>query len=167
MDNDIIISSGGVSMGRYDFIPDVLKELGIDIKIEKVLMKPGKPIIFGTIGEKIFFGLPGNPVSVMVSFMEFVRPVILKISGNNRINKPLLKARTAEDIIKKKGRKHFIRGVFHIENGNFFVSTTGPQGSGILSSMSNANCLVIIPEEVELIKTGEFVDIQLTGHSEI
>lgn len=167
MDNDIIISSGGVSMGKYDFIPDVLKELGIDIKIEKVLMKPGKPIVFGTIGEKIFFGLPGNPVSVMVSFMQFVRPVILKMSGSSRLNKPLIKARTTEDIIKKKGRKHFIRGVFQIENGNFFVSTTGPQGSGILSSMSSANCLVVIPEEIELIKTGEYVDIQLTGHSEI
>lgn len=167
MDNDIIISSGGVSMGRYDFIPDVLKELGIDIKIEKVLMKPGKPIVFGTAGEKIFFGLPGNPVSVMISFMQFVRPAILKMIGNSKINKPILRARVTEDIIKKRGRKHFIRGVFHIENGNFLVNTTGPQGSGILTSMSNSNCLIIVPEEIELIKSGEFVDIQLTGHSEI
>ncbi len=167
MENDIIISSGGVSMGRYDFIPDVLKELGIDIKIEKVLMKPGKPVVFGTIGNKIFFGLPGNPVSVMVSFMQFVRPAILKMTGNIKISKPLIKARTTEEITKKKGRKHFIRGIFHIVNGNFCVSTTGPQGSGILSSMSSANCLIIIPEEIELIKIDELVDIQLTGHSEI
>ncbi|PKL18411.1 MAG: hypothetical protein CVV49_05995 [Spirochaetae bacterium HGW-Spirochaetae-5] len=167
MDNDIIISSGGVSMGRYDFIPDVLKELGIDIKIEKVMMKPGKPIIFGTTGKKIFFGLPGNPVSVMVSFMQFVRPAILKMTGNYKISKPVLKAITTEVITKKAGRKHFIRGVFHIKDGKLFVSTTGPQGSGILTSMSSANCLIIVPEEIELIKIGESVDIQLTGHSEI
>jgi len=167
MDNDIIISSGGVSMGRYDFIPDVLKEIGIDIKINKVLMKPGKPVIFGTAGEKVFFGLPGNPVSVMVSFLQFVRPAILKMIGNNKISKPLLKAKAKEEIIKKPGRKHFIRGIFTIENGNLSVSTTGPQGSGILTSMSSANCLIIIPEEVEVVKIGEYVDIQLTGHSEI
>jgi len=167
MDNDIIISSGGVSMGRYDFIPDVLKDLGIDLKIKKVLMKPGKPIVFGTIGKKIFFGLPGNPVSVMVSFMQFVRPAILKMNGNDKIIKPILKASSTEEITKKKGRKHFIRGILHIENGNLFVSTTGPQGSGILSSMSSANCLIVIPEEIEIVKSGEFVDIQLTGHSEI
>ena len=167
MDNDIIISSGGVSMGRYDFIPDVLKEIGIDIKIQKVLMKPGKPVIFGTIGEKLFFGLPGNPVSVMVSFMQFVRPAILKMSGNHKITKPFLKAELKEEITKKKGRKHFIRGIFTIENGKLFVSTTGPQGSGILTSMSSANCLIIIPEETEIVKKGELADIQLTGHSEI
>jgi len=167
MNNDIIISSGGVSMGRYDFIPDVLKDLGVDIKIHKVLMKPGKPIIFGTINEKLFFGLPGNPVSVMISFLQFVRPAILKMSGNDKISKPLMKAILKEKIIKKKGRKHFIRGFFTIENGNLNVTTTGPQGSGILTSMSNANCLIIIPEETEIINIGEYVDIQLTGHCEI
>ena len=167
MNNDIIISSGGVSMGRYDFIPDAFKEIGVDIKVQKVLIKPGKPIIFGTIGDKLFFGLPGNPVSVMVSFMQFVRPAILKMSGNTRLTKPVLKAVAMNDISKEKGRKHFIRGIFKIENGNLFVDTTGPQGSGILTSMSISNCLIIIPEDTELIKSGEFVDIQLTGHSEI
>jgi len=167
MKNDIIISSGGVSMGRYDFIPDVLKEIGIDIKIHTVLMKPGKPIIFGTFDNKVFFGLPGNPVSVMVSFMQFVRPAILTMGGNTKITKPVLKARTQEEIVKKKGRRHFIRGIFHIENGELFVNTTGPQGSGILTSMSSANCLIIVPEEVEIVEKGDFVEIQLTSHSEI
>jgi len=167
LDNDIIISSGGVSMGRYDFIPDVLKDIGVDIKIHKVMMKPGKPIIFGVKGEKAFFGLPGNPVSVMVSFMQFVRPAILKMGGNIQISKPLVKAKTKEQIIKKKGRKHFIRGFFNIEEGKFLVSTTGPQGSGILTSMSSANCLIILPEDVEVVESGEMVDIQLIGHSEI
>jgi len=167
MDNDIIISSGGVSMGRYDFIPDVLKEIGIDIKVHKVLMKPGKPVIFGTYGSKLFFGLPGNPVSVMVSFMQFVRPALLKMAGASKIFKPVIKAQIKEDIVKKKGRKNFIRGIFSIENGIPFVQTTGPQGSGILTSMSIANCLIILPEEIEVIKNGEYVDIQLTGHIEI
>lgn len=167
MNNDIIVSSGGVSMGRYDFIPDVLKDIGIDIKINKILMKPGKPVIFGSLKNKIFFGLPGNPVSVMVSFMQFVRPAILKMGGNLKLNKPQLKAITKEDIVKKKGRKHFIRGIFNLENGNLYVNTTGSQGSGILTSMSRANCLIIIPEDVEYVKTGSYVDIQLTEHSEI
>ncbi len=167
MNYDIIISSGGVSMGRYDFIPDVLKEIGIDIKIHKVLMKPGKPIVFGTFEDKVFFGLPGNPVSVMVSFMQFVRPAILKMSGSDKLTKPLLKAITKEDITKKKGRKHFIRGIFNIENGNFSVNTTGPQGSGILTSMSSSNCLIIVPEDIEFVNKGDYVDIQLTGHCEI
>jgi molybdopterin molybdotransferase len=167
MDNDIIISSGGVSMGRYDFIPDVLKDIGIDIKVHKVLMKPGKPVIFGTYGSKLFFGLPGNPVSVMVSFMQFVRPALLKMAGNGKILKPVIKAQIKEDIVKKKGRKNFIRGIFTVENGMPVVQTTGPQGSGILTSMSAANCLIILSEEVEVIKNGEYVDIQLTGHIEI
>lgn len=167
MDNDIIISSGGVSMGRYDFVPDVLKELGVDIKIETVMMRPGKPIVFGTMGEKIFFGLPGNPVSVMVSFMQFVRPAILKMTGNYKITKPVLKATTTEIITKNLKRKHFIRGIFHIKDGKLFVGTTGRQGSGILTSMSSSNCLIIIPAEIESIKMGELVDIQLTEHSEI
>jgi molybdopterin molybdotransferase len=167
MDNDIIISSGGVSMGRYDFIPDVLKEIGIDIKVHKVLMKPGKPVIFGTYGSKLFFGLPGNPVSVIVSFMQFVRPALLKMAGNSKILKPVIKAQIKDTIVKKKGRKNFIRGIFYIENGIPFVQTTGPQGSGILTSMSIANCLIVLPEEIETIKHGEYVDIQLTGHIEI
>lgn len=167
LNNDIIISSGGVSMGRYDFVPDVLKELGIEIKIHKVLMKPGRPIIFGMIGDKAFFGLPGNPVSVMVSFMQFVRPAIIKMSGNNKIDKPLLKAKLNEKIIKKQGRKHFIRGIFTIKDSQFMVTTTGSQGSGVLSSMSAANCLIIVPEEVEILNSGDYVDIQLIGHCEI
>jgi len=89
------------------------------------------------------------------------------MGGNIKVNKPLLRAITKEDIVKKKGRKHFIRGVFHIESGNLYVNTTGPQGSGILTSMSSANCLIIIPEDIEFIKKGSYVDIQLTGHREI
>jgi molybdopterin molybdotransferase len=167
MDKDIIISSGGVSMGKYDFIPDVLKDIGIDLKIRTIAMKPGKPVIFGNIGEKLFFGLPGNPVSVMVSFMQFVRPALLKMSGSSKIEKPVIKAQITEIITKKTGRRHFVRGIFFIKEGKFFVTTTGPQGSGILTSMSDSNCLIILPENTDLVKTGDYVDIQLIGHNEI
>jgi molybdopterin molybdotransferase len=167
IDKDVILSSGGVSMGRYDFIPEALKEIGIDLKINTVAMKPGKPIVFGTSNNKLFFGLPGNPVSVMVSFLQFVRPALLKMSGCTRINKPVLNAQITEDINKLKGRRHFVRGIFTIKEGKLFVRTTGSQSSGILKSMSDSNCLIIIPEDVEFIKSGTYVQIQLIGHNEI
>lgn len=164
---DIIISSGGVSMGKYDFIPEVLRELGIDLKVEKVLMRPGKPVVFGTKGDKLFFGLPGNPVSVMVSFQRFVRPALLKMSGTATIEKPVILAVTEEDLRKKPGRRYFLRGIFSIKNGVFSVKSTGPQGSGILTSMSSANCFIILPENTERIKAGEKVEIELIKHGEI
>jgi molybdopterin molybdotransferase len=167
MKSDIIITSGGVSMGKYDFIPDVMRNLGVDIKIQKVLMKPGKPVVFGHIGSKLFFGLPGNPVSVMVSFMQFVRPALLKMSGAEKIGKPVIGAKLTEKIKKKPGRKHFVRGVYTIINNKFHVKTTGDQGSGILRSMSEANCLIMLPEEQGDAVPGDIVDIQLIDHGEI
>lgn len=167
MKSDIIITSGGVSMGKYDFIPDVMRNLGVDIKIQKVLMKPGKPVVFGHIGRKLFFGLPGNPVSVMVSFMQFVRPALLKMSGAEKIDKPVIGARLNEKIKKKPGRRHFVRGIYTIINNEFHVKTTGDQGSGILRSMSEANCLIMLPEEWGDAGPGDIVDIQLIDHGEI
>jgi len=167
LEYDVIISSGGVSMGKYDFIPDVLRELGIDIKVKNILMKPGKPVVFGTKGEKLFFGLPGNPVSAMVSFQRFVRPALLKMSGSVKIEKPVIQAVTEEILLKKAGRKYFIRGNYTFKNGEFYVKSTGPQGSGILTSMCSANCLIIIPEDKGNIKAGEKVEIELIKHGEI
>lgn len=167
MKSDIIITSGGVSMGKYDFVPAVMKNLGVDIKIKKVLMKPGKPVVFGNIGSKLFFGLPGNPVSVMVSFMQFVRPALLKMSGASKLEKPVIGARLLEEIKNKSGRKHFIRGIYSIINNEFHVKTTGDQGSGILTSMSEANCLILLSENRENALPGEIVDIQLIDHGEI
>lgn len=167
MKYDIIITSGGVSMGKYDFVPDVLKSLGVEIKIEKVLMRPGKPVVFGNIGTKLFFGLPGNPVSVMVSFMQFVRPALLKMSGAYKLKKPVIGAKLLEEIRDRSGRKHFIRGVYSIIDNEFHVKTTGDQGSGILTSMSDANCLIILPANIENVSPGEIVEIQLINHGEI
>ena len=158
---DVIITSGGVSVGDFDFVKDVLKELGSEMKFWKVAMKPGKPLAFGTIGGKPAFGLPGNPVSCMVCFEQFVRPSILKMMGHNRIYRPVIKATLKEDIKKKTGRKHFMRSFVRFEDGQYTVTTSGDQGSGILKSMVAANALLIFPEELSLLKAGDKVKVQL------
>ena len=164
---DIVICTGGVSMGRYDFIPDVLKSLGAEIIVHKIAIKPGKPVLFCKVKDKLFFGLPGNPVSVMVSFIEFVRPAILKLSGAMEFYKPVVKAVLKETIHKEAGRRHFLRGIFTIADGVFYVSTTGNQRSDIMNSMAAANCLIIIPEDIEIAEKNSMVDIQLIKHGEI
>ncbi|HSV97366.1 MAG TPA: gephyrin-like molybdotransferase Glp [Spirochaetota bacterium] len=167
LEADVVITTGGVSAGRYDFVTEALEELGVEILIETISMKPGKPCVFGKKGATLFFGLPGNPVSTMVSFIQFVRPAMLRMMGARRIEKPLVHAVLAEDIKKKTGRTHFIRGLFSVRDGCFRVSTTGPQGSGILRSMSDANCLIIIPEDTGNVRAGETVLVQLIDHGEI
>lgn len=167
LESDIVLTTGGVSMGRYDFVTEALDELGVEIMIETIRMKPGKPCVFGRRGKTLFFGLPGNPVSTMVSFLQFVRPALLRMMGARRIDKPLVRATLTEDIKKKTGRAHFIRGVFCVNDGRLSVSTTGPQGSGILRSMTEANCLIIIPEDVGAVRAGETVLVQLIEHGEI
>ncbi len=167
MDCDAVITTGGVSMGRYDFVKDVMHDMGIEIFIENILMKPGKPCVFGKRKQTLFFGLPGNPVSTLVSFIQFVRPALLRLMGAARISKPVVKARLLEDIRKKAGRTHYIRGYFSLQNGEWHVTSTGPQGSGILRSMSEANCLIILPQEMTKAGMGDLVDIQLIHHDEI
>ncbi len=166
-ENDIVITTGGVSMGKYDFVKDVMADLGIDIKVEKLLMKPGKPFVFGIKSDKLFFGLPGNPVSTMVSFIQFVRPAIRRLMGARELQKPVVHATLQQDITKKTERRHFVRGYLTIQDEEFFVSTTGPQGSGILTSMSDANCLIILPEGRTMCRAGEKVSIQLIYHEEL
>lgn len=163
---DVIISSAGVSVGDYDFVKDVLKDLGMEMVFWKVAMKPGRPITFGLIGEKPVFGLPGNPVSSMVSFEQFIRPSLLKMMGHTKIFRPVIEAYLKEDIKKKPGRRHFIRGIITCEDGSYFVTTTGPQGSGILKSMVKANGLIIIPEDRSIVKAGEKVKVQVLYGSE-
>ena len=164
---DIILTTGGVSMGKYDFVKDVIADLGIEIMFSWIRMKPGRPCIFGTMGNKLFFGLPGNPVSTMISFVQFVRPAILRMMGAERIKKPVVSAILREDIRKKPDRTNFIRGIFTVEDGEFYVTTTGLQGSGILSSMSVANCLIIIPQGIASVDAGDRVSIQLIYHEEL
>lgn len=164
---DICVTTGGVSLGRYDFVKEAVTGLGVEILFDTINMKPGKPCVFGKKGSTLFFGLPGNPVSTMVSFVQFVRPAILRMMGARHIEKPLVRAILEEGIRKKPDRTHFIRGIFTLKEGVFHVSTTGPQGSGILKSMSHANCLIIVPAGVSRLEAGQTVDIQLIYHREI
>jgi molybdopterin molybdotransferase len=161
---DVVISSAGVSVGDYDFVKDVMKSLGMEMIFWKVAMRPGAPLAFGMIGEKPVFGLPGNPVSSMVSFEQFVRPSLLKMMGRRQLSRPVIEAILKEEIKKMTGRRYFIRGSVSFQKDQYVVTTTGEQGSGILRSMVRANGLIVIPEEQEIVKAGERVKVQLLDH---
>ena len=165
--SDVVISTGGVSMGKYDFVKEIYSDLNIDIQFEWVNVKPGRPCTFGKKDNKLFFGLPGNTVSALTSFIQFVRPALLRLTGAKKITKPVVNAFLEEDIDKQPGKVHLLRGCFAIKNNELFVSTTGNQTSSVLRSMSAANCLIIIPENVTKVKAGEKVAIQLIEHDEI
>jgi molybdopterin molybdotransferase len=158
---DVVLSSAGVSVGDYDLVKDVLGRIGFRMEFWGVAMRPGQPLAFGTIEGKPTFGLPGNPVSSMVSFEQFVRPSLLRMMGHRRLFRPLVEAVLKEEISKNPGRRHFIRARVSMERDRYVVTTTGPQGSGILNSMVEANGLIIVPEEATEIKAGETVRVQI------
>lgn len=158
---DVLISSAGISVGDYDFVKDVMKHLGTEMVFWKVAMRPGQPLAFGTIGGRPVFGLPGNPVSSMISFEQFVRPSLLKMMGHRQLFRPVIEATLKEEIKKTTGKRYFIRGSVFFEKGQYFVTTTGEQGSGILTSMVRANGLIVIPEDQEMVRAGEKVKVQL------
>lgn len=162
---DVLISSAGVSVGDYDFVKDVMKQLGMEMIFWKVAMRPGQPLAFGTIGGKPVFGLPGNPVSSMISFEQFVRPSLLKMMGSRHIFRPVVEAILREEIKKMEGRRYFVRGFVSFEKNEYVVTTTGEQGSGILRSMIKANGLIVIPEDLEIVRAGEKVKVQLLDRS--
>jgi len=136
----------------------VLGDLG-KINFWKINMKPGKPLAFGALGGKPLFGLPGNPVSTMVAFEMFVRPSLLKMMGAREILRPRLQAKLACEIIEKPSRVKIIRGVASRKKTGVSVTTTGEQGSGILMSMSLANCFIVMPDGVGKLKKGDIADI--------
>ncbi|MBT8490024.1 MAG: molybdopterin molybdotransferase MoeA [Deltaproteobacteria bacterium] len=162
---DIIMSSAGVSVGDYDFVKDVMKEIGVMIDFHQVAQRPGKPFTFGTAGKKLVFGLPGNPVSSMITFEQYVRPTLLKMTGHKRIFRTTIKAILQEDIQKKKGLRYFLRVQVRYENGRFTAVTTGEQGSGILKSMVLANGIMVLPEDITSIKKGSEVMVQVIDTS--
>jgi molybdopterin molybdotransferase len=158
---DVVITSGGVSVGEADFVRDLLGRLG-EVLFWKIAMKPGRPLAYGRIGGAHFFGLPGNPVSVMVTFYEFVRDALLILQGRGDVAPmPMFKATLARAIRKAPGRTEFQRGVLAPVAGGWSVQTTGDQGSGILSSMSRANCFIVLPAETGDLPAGAPVDVQL------
>jgi molybdopterin molybdotransferase len=156
---EVVVTSGGVSVGMYDLVKDVLGEIG-GIDFWQVAMQPGRPLAVGTIGDAHFFGLPGNPVASVLAFVLFVRPALFKLAGRRRLFPETWAARAAEPMRKKPGRREFKRGILRFENGGWDVRTTGPQGSGILSSMVSANCLVILEEERGDVAPGETVLVE-------
>jgi len=156
---DVVLTSGGVSVGVYDLVKDVLAELGT-IDFWQVAMQPGRPLAFGRIGNTTFFGLPGNPVASLLGFMLFVRPALWKLGGRRRLFPPTWQARTLEPLRKRAGRREFKRGVLAYHDGDWQVRTTGPQGSGILSSMVAGNCLIVLEEERGDVAAGEPVTVE-------
>ncbi|MEZ9232727.1 bifunctional molybdopterin-guanine dinucleotide biosynthesis adaptor protein MobB/molybdopterin molybdotransferase MoeA [Vibrio amylolyticus] len=156
---DLILTSGGVSVGDADYIKLALEQLG-SIDFWRINMRPGRPLAFGHINDKPFFGLPGNPVAVMVSFINFVEPSIRKMQGQQDWLPLKVQAVASEPLRSRMGRTEFSRGVYSIDSqGQLKVSTTGKQGSGILRSMSEANCLIEVSPSVDTVKIGESVTI--------
>jgi molybdenum cofactor synthesis domain len=165
MHADLIISSGGVSVGDFDFVKNVMGEIGNAMHFWQVAMRPGKPLAFGAIEGVPLFGLPGNPVSAMVSFEQFVRPSLLKMQGLTKIFRQTIKAICAEDFQKQAGFRHFIRAVVKKEKDKYTATTTGDQGSGILKSMVTANGLIVMGENETRIKKSTEVTVQLLDDS--
>ncbi len=164
---DVIITSGGVSVGEADYIKQLLAEIG-EVVFWKIAMKPGKPLAYGKIGNSHFFGLPGNPVAVMVTFQQFVSDALRILMGQAPHPALTLKVECADPIRKSPGRTEFQRGILaRDEQGKLIVHSTGNQGSGILSSMSKANCFIVLPLEQGHVEAGCQVVVQPFGHMQI
>jgi molybdopterin molybdotransferase len=157
---DVVITTGGVSVGEADFVKQLMAKLG-EVLFWKIAMRPGRPMAFGRIGDAFLFGLPGNPVAVMVTFYQFVRDALLHLSGRTGYALPLLKVRALENIRKVPGRTEYQRGILSRENDEWVVRTTGQQGSGVLRSMSEANCFIVLEHERGKVAAGEPVSVQL------
>ena len=159
--SDAVITTGGVSVGEADFTRELMAKLG-EVLFWKIAMRPGRPMAFGRIGDAFLFGLPGNPVAVMVTFYQFVRDALLHLSGRtDDYAIPLLKAKAAAPLRKVPGRTEYQRGILFREDGEWRVRTTGQQGSGVLRSMSEANCFIVLEHARGKVEAGELVSVQL------
>jgi molybdopterin molybdotransferase len=156
---DVVLTSGGVSVGDYDLVKSVLQQAG-GIHFWQVAMQPGRPLAAGSIGRAHFFGLPGNPVASMLTFHLFVRPALWKLAGRRELFAQPFHATAAEPLSKKTGRREFKRGILSWAGSRWEVRTTGPQGSGILTSMTAANCFIVIEEERGDVEAGETVWVE-------
>jgi molybdopterin molybdotransferase len=158
---DVLITTAGVSMGDRDLVREVLDELGVEGLFWKIDIKPGRPTAFGVKGGTLVFSLPGNPVSSMITFEEFVRPALLKMMGHRQVLKPLVKATLKEALTKKAGRVQFLRVQVVKEGERLVASSSGDQNTGILSTMLRANGIAVLAAAAEKYAAGEEVDIHL------
>jgi molybdopterin molybdotransferase len=158
---DVLVITGGVSVGKRDHVKEALDEAGVEIRFWRVNIKPGMPLLFGTFKDTLVFGLPGNPASTGVTFQQFVRPAIHRMNGLLDVHPMRLSAVLDQDFVKGDTKRHFVRGVVRQIDGTLHVVSTGTQSSGAISSLARANCLVIIPEEVTSLKNGSMVDVEL------
>ena len=157
---DAIMTSGGVSVGEADFVKETLDKLG-KVDFWKIAMKPGKPLAFGFVNDAVFFGLPGNPVSVMATFYQFALPTLKTMMGLNNIKAPVVKLPCKSDLRKAPGRTDFQRGIMQTnEQGELIVESIGMQASHVLSGMSKANCFIILPQDWGNVEAGTLVDVQ-------
>lgn len=154
MDLDILVTSGGVSMGDSDLVLEVFQECGLELIFHKVKQKPGFPLAFGKADRLLFFGLPGNPVSVYVNFILYVRPAMLKMMGYHHTELLTVEATLTEDKRKKLGRQEYVRAIVEQRDGQYFATTTGYQGSGVITSLTKANALLVLPMEMKNPKAG-------------
>jgi molybdopterin molybdotransferase len=158
---DAIITSGGVSVGEADHTKTMMRKLG-DVAFWRIAMRPGRPMAVGRIGRSVLFGLPGNPVAVMVTFLAFVRPALLQMMGCTAAPPPLLRARSLEAMRKKPGRTEYQRGIVtSASDGTLQVRTTGNQGSGVLSSMVQGNGLIVLHHSQGSVAVGDEVDVMM------
>lgn len=169
LDADLFITSAGVSVGTYDLVKDILAKHG-EITFWAVRMKPGKPLAFGLLtmgGKRVpHLGLPGNPVSAMVSFEQFARPAILKMLGKRNLAKPTITAISESRIENSDERRFFTRAIVEKRGGQYFARLTGPQGSGMLTSMVKSNGLMIVPEDVKSVERGDEIQVQMLDWEE-
>ncbi len=156
---DVLVTSGGVSVGDYDYVKAVLDGLGLERLFWKVMIRPGGPLAFGLLGGRPVFCLPGNPVASMVTAELFLRPAIRKMLGHPSVARESVLATLTEPLSVRKGYRTFVRAVLRRERGERIVSSTGPQGSGILRSMSRANALIVVPEDVGRLEKGDRVEV--------
>ena len=167
---DVLVSSAGVSVGDRDYVRDVLEKLGCRLEFWGVKMKPGYPLAFGHFPESegrgpLVFGLPGNPVSAVMTFEQFVRPALRKLTGHRRLHRPLLGVTLAETLKKKPGRLHFVRVILRREGEQVFAQSTGNQSSGVLRSLCEAQALLIFPAEASELLAGERATVQVLDES--
>ena len=157
---DVVVTSGGVSVGDADYVKDIVAQAG-SLDFWKIALKPGKPLAVGRVGKALFFGLPGNPVSTIITYLLFVAPTIDRLCGMSDNTPHRLPAILQETIEHHQGRREYIRGVFRTNDDRVTVSPTGDQSSNRLATFANANCLIVVPEQTDDIKAGSVVDIVL------